>query len=171
MPHPFHYNSTPKILSFFPNVRGVGYSLFTEDRQHQTSGMITTRSRYTNDKYIIRMKERIDIHQPKILVLEEYRKSKGSVKTKRIASLIKTIADYAKKQNIEVVLYKRSNIRDIFSFYNAMKKYDIAQLICLWIPSLEYYMYKPRSGQRMEPYSSAVFDAVSLCITWFYRES
>lgn len=157
-------------MSFFPNVRGVGYSYFKQNKQHHNSGIITTRNRFTNDKYIMRMKELIHIYQPKVLVLEEYRKSRGSVKTERIANLIKAIADYAKKQNIEVVLYKRSDIRDVFSFYNTMKKYDIAKLICTWIPMLEYYMYKPRSGQRMEPYSSCVFDSVSLCITWFYKE-
>jgi len=129
--------------------------------------MITTRNRFTNEKYLHRMKEKIDVYQPRILVLEEYRKSKGSVKKKRTSELIKSIADYAKKQNITIMFYKRDHIRDVFSSYNVMKKYDIAQLICTWIPELQYSMYKPRNG-GMEPYSAALFEAVSLCLTYFY---
>lgn len=110
----------------------------------------------------------IQLYQPKVLVLEEYRKSRGSIKTERIRGLIKIVAHYAKHQQIDVVFYKRSDIRDVFSLFNVMTKYDIAKLICMWIPELTYNMYKPRSGQRMEPYSSAIFESISLIITYLY---
>lgn len=155
-------------MSFFPNVHGVGYAHFQSNQSFYNAVMITTRERFSNQKYLSRIKSNIDLYQPQVIVLEEYRKSKGSVKTERIAMLIKEIAVYARKHGIEVVLYKRSDVRDVFSLFNVRNKYDIAQLLCTWIPSLKYYMYKPRSAGRMEPYSSAVFDAVSLCVTWFY---
>jgi len=164
------YNDIPSVIAFFPNVRGVGFSYFKPNKEHYHSGMITTRDRFNNSKYIQRIKECLDLYTPETIILEEYRKSKGSVKTKRIAELIRDISRYAKQHNITVVYYKRSNVRDVFSNYNLMKKHDIAQLICVWIPSLEQYMYAPRKEYKMEPYSSALFEAVSLCVTWFYLE-
>ena len=168
MNYHLHKNRNPSVLAFFPNTRGVGYSFFQTNKKHYLSEMITARKRFDNEKYFKRMKEKIEEFNPQILVLEEYRKSKGSVKTERIQSLIKKIAEYSKKQNVEVCFYTRKHIRDVFSVYNVMTKYDIAKLICLWIPWLDYHMYKPRSGQRMEPYSSALFEAVSLVVTYFY---
>lgn len=168
MPYRIKNNRTPSIMSFYPNVRGVGVAYFQSHQSFHSAGMITTRNRFSNEKYILRMQKYIDAYQPRVLILEEYRKSKGSVKKERIAKLIKEIAMYSKKQGIEVVLYKRSDIRDVFSLFRVRNKYDIAELLCTWIPFLEYYRYKPRSGERMEPYSSAVFEAVSLCVTLFY---
>lgn len=158
-------------MSFFPNTRGVGYGYFQSNQWYHSSGMITTRNRYTNEKYLIRMKELLTTYTPQVLVLEEYRKTKGSIKTKRIALLIKDIAHYARQQRIHVVCYKRSRVRDVFSLFEVRNKYDIAKLLCIWIPSLTASMYVPRKHEQMEPYSSAVFDAISFCITWIYLEN
>jgi len=168
MPYRINNIRTPSVMSFYPNVRGVGFAYFQSQQSFHYAGMITTRNRFSNRAYMLRIKELINTLQPKVIILEEYRKSKGSVKKERITKLIKEIAVYSKKQGIEVVLYKRSDIRSVFSLFNVRNKYNIAELLCAWIPFLKYYMYKPRSSGRMEPYSSAVFEAVSLCVTWFY---
>lgn len=163
-----HHNKIPSVLSFYPNTRGIGYSFFQSNKEHFVSEMITTRNRFSNEKYLQRMKQKIENFNPQIIVLPEYRKNKGSVKSERIRVLIKQIANYAKRQGIPIHFHTRHRIREVFSIYNVMTKYDIAKLICSWIPSLESQMYKPRSGQRMEPYSSAVFESISLAITYFY---
>ena len=90
------------------------------------------------------------------------------MRRERTRLLLKDLASYARREDIAIQCYTRHRIREVFSFYGIMKKYDIAQLICHWIPELEEYMYRERSGQRMEPYSSALFDAVSLVVTYYY---
>lgn len=153
-------------MSFFPNVRGVGYAVFVNNK-YQYSAMITTRKRCVNERYLERIKKLLLQYRPRVIVLEEYRKNRGSIKTERIRLLIKAIAELGRKNSITIIAYKRRSVRDVFSFYNVMKKYDIARLICLWIPKLERHIYKERNA-HMEPYSSAIFDAVSLILTHIY---
>ena len=129
--------------------------------------MICARTR-DNRTYLKRVKAVIDQYQPKLIVLEYFKTHKDRHKTKRIRELIRSIAKYAQEQGIEIQYYSRAQVREVFSFYNAQKKYEIAELICTWIPELLLLMYPPREGERTEPHGSAVFSAVSLVLTHYY---
>ncbi len=157
-----------RTLGFFANTRGIGYTYF-ENGNHFYSAMITARKR-DNDTYMKRVERVIFELRPQLVVIEEYQSTKGGIKKGRTRDLIQRIEKYVKKESIEVALYTRRQVRDVFSLYDVSTKYDIALLLCNWIPWLESCMYVPRKGEQMEPYSSAIFDAVSLVLTHGYLE-
>ena len=63
--------------------------------------------------------------------------------------------------------YSRAQIRDCFAFFGAKNKYDIASLIAQEFPQLASRCPPERKPWMSEDYRIAMFDAVSLVITYF----
>jgi hypothetical protein len=49
-------------------------------------------------------------------------------------------------------------------------KFEIARNICESIPSLEERLFVERGLGKIEPYSSALFSAVSMILTYYHLE-
>lgn len=70
----------------------------------------------------------------------------------RIQRVIDAIARYAQKKHLKAIKYSRSDIRYVFSNFNAHTKYEIACVIAENIKSMEYKLMSPRKASESEKY-------------------
>lgn len=154
------------ILSIFPNSIGFGFAIMTNALNVLSSKMVHIRP-VCNKQALKRMKEIIDYYNPKIVVVEDYL-GIGSRKSKRIQKMIDAVSRYAQKKLLKTCKYSRSDIRYVFSNFNAHSKHEIACVIAENIKSMEHKLVKPRKINESEKYMVGAFDAVSLGVTHFY---
>lgn len=164
-------NSIPqnKILSFFPSIHGVGVSYMNFDSQLIFTDMITSRKREAQ-KHVLRCIDYISNLAPSVVILEEYRKSRGGRKRGVSKEILSEIYAFAIKHGIRIKCYTRIDIKNVFANYNAEAKYEIATILCGIFPHLEKYKPKERLHSKHEPYSSAVFDAISLGLIYLNKK-
>ena len=157
------------VLCLYPNAIGFGFAVMTNALNVLCSQVINIRP-VSNTQSLKRIKEIINYYEPKIVVIEDYL-GIGSRKSKRIQKMIDSIYRHAMKKRLEIYKYSRSNIRYVFSNFNAHTKHEIACVIAENIKSLEHKLVKPRKTNESEKYMAGAFDAVSLGITHFYMNN
>jgi len=62
----------------------------------------------------------------------------------------------------------RDQIQDVFQQFGATTKYDISQILLKEFNGLETKAPKERKLWTSEDWNMAIFDALSLAMTWFY---
>jgi Holliday junction resolvasome RuvABC endonuclease subunit len=154
------------ILSLYPNSIGFGYAIMDNALSVINSQVVQVRP-ISNTQALKRIKEIITYYEPKIVVIENYH-GIGSLKSKRIQKLIEAITRYAIQKNLKIHKYSRSDIRFVFSNFNAHTKYEISCIIAENIKSMEYKLMKPRKISESEKYMAGAFDAVSLGVTHYF---
>lgn len=154
------------ILSLFPNSIGFGFAIMTNALNVLSSQVVHIRP-VSNAQVLKRMRELIDYYEPKVIVIEDYL-GIGSRKSKRIRKVIDGISSYAQKKLLKTCKYARSDIRYVFSNFNAHTKHEIACVIAENIKSMEHKLVSPRKTNESEKYMVGAFDAVSLGVTHFY---
>ena len=82
--------------------------------------------------------------------------------------LVEQIAAYAVEEGLPVVKYSRDQIREVFEQFGAVTKYEIAQLLLTEFKELEQRTPRKRTLWVAEDRNMAIFDALSLAMTWFY---
>jgi len=100
-------------------------------------------------------------------VYMENAESKVSRTGKRTKKLIKEIMSFAESEELPVVQYSRDQIRDVFSPKH-VTKYEIAKHLLTEFEELKVYKPAERKLWMSEDRNMAIFDSLSLALTWFY---
>jgi len=120
-----------------------------------------------NEQCLIKIKELIDLYQPDSVVVEDCT-GKDSRRCLRIQELIKGIINLATNKKIKTYSISRSDVRKAFSEANAYTKYEIATEIAKRFPCLSFHLPPVRKCFMPEDYRMAIFDAISLALSFYY---
>lgn len=164
--HPKKRYRSGLILVMYPNALGFGFAIMKDAVTVETAQVVAIKPRpVSNAKALERIREKVAYYEPEAIVIEDYRKSKKST---RVSKLLKAIMDLAKERNIDVHTYSRTDIRFVFSNFNAHTKYEIAKVVSENVPYMKDRLVEKRKCFESEAYPMGAFDAVSLGITHFY---
>ncbi len=155
----------PRVLAVAPFVSGVAYVLFNGPWLPIDWGIKWIRS----DKNAVGVKKvagLIEKYQPDILVFEDH-SGRGSRRAKRIETLLDDMREIAEREKVEPRRYSRGQIRDVFSAYGAVTKYDIAKAIAEQYPDFAPRLPGLRKIWLPEHPNMSIFDAASLALTYF----
>lgn len=161
------------VLAIHPNTRGFGFALFQGSQKPLDWGVKEVREKnkkYKNIGCREKINDLINLYQPDVLVVEDY-KGEGSRRHLRIQELIEDIHKLAKREKVAICSYSRGKICEVFSQFGAQTKYEIAKKIAEWLPVFETRMPPVRKAWMSEDYRMAIFDAVSLALTYFFIDS
>ncbi len=154
------------VCAIYPNANGFGYVYLDNEGKLVYYGSVRI-SPISNWKILERIKKSLDYFQPRIIVLLDP-ESKSSRTGKRTKKLLKKITDYAESENVPVVKYSRDQIRDAFEIRGAFTKYEISKFLLTKFPELEPKRPRERKKWESEDRNMAIFDALSLALTWFW---
>jgi hypothetical protein len=89
----------------------------------------------------------------------------------RIRNLISQITDLSKQENLQVDNISRDQIREVFENFGVSTKFEISQWLLTEFKELETRRPRERKLWTSEDRNMAIFDALSLALTWFYRNA
>lgn len=154
------------VLSLYPNRVGLGYALFNNPKELIEYGVNYVQP-VSNRKTMKRVREYIKHYKPDIVLVRNVNdRNTGSMK--RIKKLIDLICNEAKRQNLEIHSYTRTQIKNVFDQFGATTKYEISQKIIEWYEELESQEFPKRNKWMEENPKNGVFDAVSTALTHWY---
>jgi len=156
-----------KVLSVYPNTKGYAYALMQGPLTILEKKMVSI-SPVDNTRIIKDVEALLDEYKPKALILEDD-KCKYSRKRGRAKQLLRSLAQTAQKKKYKVHTYSREEIRFVFNIWNAKTKYEIAEVIAKNIKSFRMLLYPKPKYTDSQKYLEALFDAVSLGITHYYK--
>ena len=159
------------VLAIHPSVYGFGYALLEGPLSTIDWGLKGNRST-SKDKNAVcldKIEELIHFHKPQVIVIENY-DGPDSRRHKRIRKLIDEIARLGAHLQIPVCAFSRADIRFFFKHYKAQTKEEIAKVIVEWLPEFELHLPPKRKPWMSEDPRLNIFDAVSLALTFFYKE-
>ena len=154
------------VLAIDPTTRGFGFAIFEGPQKPIDWGVKDIR-RNKDKMCLLKVKELIDFYRPDVIVLEDFT-GKGSRRCKRIQKLIIEIGKLALNNKIRVKSFSQAKIKLFFSRFDAKTKYQIASKIAKWLPVFENRLPPIRKPWMSEDYRMAIFDAVSLALTYYY---
>lgn len=114
-----------------------------------------------------RVKQSFAYLRPLIVIVQDP-EGKSSRTGNRVRRLIDKIVAYATQENLTVVQYSRDQIRDVFEQFGATTKYEISQVLISEFKELDTKSPKQRRLWTSEDRNMAIFDALSLALTWYY---
>lgn len=155
-------------LAIDPSPRGFGYALFEGPLVPLDWGVTDFRSEQ-NPKSLLRIKKLLDFYNPEILVLEDCSQEKNP-RCQRIKILLDQIEEVARFKKIPIAKYSSQQIKEVFNFFDAQTKQQIAQKICESLPRFVSYLPPERKPWMSEDRQMNIFDAIALIITYYYLE-
>ncbi|CAL2093309.1 conserved protein of unknown function [Tenacibaculum sp. 190524A02b] len=160
---------TRVIVAFFVHSRGFSIAVFEDALTVLNAYNVVIHKYPIKNKVLLKkIKEKIDFYLPEIVILENS-KGYGSRKSKRVQKVIKLIENHALLNNLNVHKYSRNDIRFVFNSFHAHSKYEIAKVISENLKQLPVELPQRRLSHQPEHYSMAIFDAISLGITHYYK--
>jgi len=102
----------------------------------------------------------VSLFAPTTVVL----KNMGGARRNEMKPVVMAIQRELLKRSIEVILLKRSDVRQAFRPVGCRNKYAIASNIAVMFPELKWTVPKKRKAWQPEPHHAACFDAVSLAL-------
>lgn len=155
------------ILALYPNTRGIGYACFDmKEKKVVDTGTVTV-TRLWNEKTIGRVMEYIEFCRPHLVILRDAAPGGSSSET-RAQKLIDEIARQSALMGINAHRYSRKQVKDVFEIFGARTKHEIVSQIVEWFPEMSARAPRIRKIWMSEDYGMAVFDAVSLAMTYLY---
>lgn len=155
------------VLTVYPNAKGYAFALMQGPLIILEKKMVGM-SPVDNMEVVNDVKKLIREYKPQALIIEN-EKCKYSRKQERGKQLLRMLSNMARKEACEVFSYTREDIRLVFEIWKAKNKYEIAEVIARNIKSFRILLYpKPRYPDSQK-YITALFDAVSLGITHYYK--
>lgn len=154
------------VYAIYPNATGFGFVIMKNANKLIDYGSVRINP-ICNRKILERIKKSIDYFRPTILILSDPH-SKSSRTGKRTRKLILKIIEYADFLNLPTELYSRDQIRNVFEIHGTVTKYEIAQYLLADFKELEPKKPRERKLWVSEDRNMAIFDALSLALTWFW---
>lgn len=155
----------PRVLAVAPCVQGVGFVVFNGPWLPIDWGIKWAKSD-KNTKGLAKVSELIERYRPDVLVIEDHGGS-GSRRAKRIEEFLGALAELGRGKNIETCRYSRTQIREVFSSYGAVTKYEIAKAVAREFPDFAPRLPAERKIWLPEHPNMSIFDAASLALTYF----
>ncbi len=159
-------NRQKLTLVLHPNTFGVGFVICEGPKEILDFGLKKVQP-ISHHKYMKKVKWLIDYCKPNLVLLLDYKSRKLSARQKRI---IDVIVDMAKAKNLELKSYSKSQVKQVFSSFQATTKYEIAMVILNWYPELKNKIPHKRLPWMAEHYQMGVFDAFALMLTHYYLQ-
>lgn len=160
------------LCAIYPNGNGYGF-VFIENsdrgRKLVEYGVIRINP-ICNRKILERIKKSVDYFRPTIVILLDP-DGKTSRTRKRTKNLIKDLVVYAESEKLQVFKYSREQIRSVFELFGAATRYEITKLLLTEFTELEPKRPKEKKLWESEDRNMAIFDALSLALTWSYLNS
>lgn len=157
------------VFSVYPNTNGFGFVYMENARKLLDYGSVRI-SPISNRKVIQRIKQSIEYLRPSIVLVQDPM-SNSSRTGDRVRKLINKIVKLAHNSKLPVKQYSRDKIREVFEQFGAITKYEISQLLITEFDELKLKLPKKRKLWTSEDRNMAVFDALSLALTWYYHNS
>jgi hypothetical protein len=154
------------VFSIYPNANGFGYVYLENARKLLDHGTIRVNP-INNIVLLGRIKKLLGYIRPSIVIAVDP-EGKTSRIGMRVKELIKKIIIHSEKNQIPIFQISRDQIRDVFSQFGASTKYEISQMLIAEFKELELKLPKKRKIWAGEDRNMAIFDALSLGLTWFY---
>ncbi len=157
------------VLAIDPTSRGFGYALFEGSLSPINWGVKEARikNKFKNARYIKMIEELIEFYGPEVIVIEKHSDDE-SKRCKRVQQLLSEISSLAKRRKVTLRSFSRQDINNYFSSYGAKTKYKIAITIAQWLPEFAPRIPNFRKAWMSEDYRMAIFNAVSLILTFYY---
>ena len=154
------------VFAVYPNANGFGFVYMENARKLLDYGAVRINP-ISNRKVMERIQKAIAYFRPSIVILLDP-EGKTSRTGRRVTQLVKEIVAYAVEEHLPVMQYTRDQIKDVFWQFGAVTKYDISQVILKEFMELEPKSPEQRKLWTSEDRNMAIFDALSLALTWFY---
>ncbi len=157
----------PKIVyAIFPNANGFGYVYMNGPRVLLDYGVVRINP-ICNYRILEKIKSSIDYFKPTVVILLDP-EAKSSRTGNRIRKLLEKVSAFVQTENLKVSQISRDQIRDVFENFGVGTKYEISQWLLSEFKQLETRRPKERNLWTSEDRNMAVFDALSLAMTWYY---
>lgn len=154
------------VLALYPNSNGFGFVYMEDARKLLDFGSVRINP-INNIKIIGRIKHSILYLRPAIVILQDPN-GKCSRTGERVINLIEKITSLSEEMDLKVMKLSRDQIRDVFEQFGGSTKYEISQILITYFKELEAKLPKKRKLWTSEDRNMAIFDALSLALTWFY---
>ena len=155
-----------RVLAFYFSTLGFGYSYMNSPIEVIDKGMLCI-TPVNNAKTLMHVKRLVKKLKPECIVIEDSR-GELSYKSIRIKTLLKNVERFTKQKGIVCYKYSRSQIRMVFSNWNAKTRYEIAKVIARNVWAFSNILFQKPKYPRIESYRSVLFDSASLAITHYY---
>lgn len=159
------FRKRARVLALFPSTAGLGFAVF-EGRGLPLNWGVKLISKNKNEAALKTAVALMERYLPSAVVVEDYT-GKDSRKCDRIEYLIAAMARAAKRRNVRIARYSRSDIRQCFAAFGAFTKYEIAQAVSRELPEFEPYLPPVRKIWLPEHYRMSIFDAAALAFTFY----
>ncbi len=159
---------TNVVFAIYPNSSGFGFVTMENERKLIGYGTVRIKPIISNRKAMKQAQKLIDYYKPTIVIMPDA-EAKSSRIGKRTRKLILKIIAYADSEKLPVELCSRDQIRDVFEIHGAVTKYEIAKFLLAEFKELEPKRPRERKLWTSEDRNMAIFDALSLALTWFYH--
>lgn len=160
-------NEKQKIVyAIYPNANGFGFVCMDGPRKLLDYGIVRINP-ICNFRLLDKIKSSVEYFKPSVLILlDPYGNSSRT--GNRIRTLIEKIIDYANQENLPVAKISRDQIRDVLENFGVITKFEISQWLLTEFKELETRRPKQRKLWTSEDRNMAVFDSLSLAITWYW---
>jgi hypothetical protein len=158
---------TNVVFAIYPNAAGFGFVTMENERKLIGYGTVRIKPFMCNTKALEHAKKLIDYYKPTIVIMPDS-EAKSSRTGKRTRKLIIKIMAYADSEKLPVELVSRDQIRDAFEIHGAVTKYEISKWLLTEFSELEPKRPIERKLWTSEDRNMAIFDALSLALTWFW---
>lgn len=157
---------TNKItIAIYPNQRGMGYVVCEHPNDIINYGIGRFRV-FTPVSYVKRLHKFIRNYRPDVVILKDYNPNTKTI-SKRVRKVIDSLEAEAIKNDLKVYRYKRVDIAQVFSGFNATNKYEISTILSKWYPYLSPFLAPLRTLTKSEDYHMGMFDAFALMYSHF----
>lgn len=154
------------VFAIYPNSNGFGFVYMENVRKLIDFGAVRINP-ISNRKVLERIKKSFDYFRPTLVIVLDP-ESNSSRTGNRVRKLIQKITSYAEEEKLPVVQYSRDQIRDVFEQFGVVTKYEISQWLLTEFKELETRKPRERKLWTSEDRNMAIFDALSLALTWYY---
>ena len=112
----------------------------------------------------------IKFYQPQVIVLEEH-KGKKTQRHGQAIRLLKALESLASKHRLELKKYPISKVRSTFEIFGSSTKFERAKFIQDSFSTVNLPLPESRKIWLPEKFGMAVYDAITLVITYYYLET
>ncbi len=154
------------VYAIYPNAQGFSFIYMNGPRILLDFGIVRINP-ICNFRTLDKIKKSLDYFKPSIVVLLDP-EGKSSRTGNRIKKLISKITAFVNQENFHVAHISRDQIRDVFENFGVITKYEISKWLLTEFKQLETRRPRERKLWTSEDRNMAIFDALSLALTWFY---
>ncbi|MEQ1854888.1 MAG: hypothetical protein ABL963_00360 [Longimicrobiales bacterium] len=155
-----HVTEYMRVLAVDPSTKGFGFAVLEGGKRLVDWGVARVWAQ-SDKEFLARVECLVERYRPAILVLEEVKGGRRSVRTIRRLGLV---AEHAIQSGLRLVQVPRSVVRAGLERYGSTR-HELATAIARRFPELEPLLPPPRKPWMSEDERMNVFDAVLLALT------